>query len=162
MRPIEPPQVRRHDSMDEQKTQPIAVPASPAQTGQQTTADTQPLPQHSQQSQYTPAISIPTVRRAAISKRAISARIIFSPTPAERPCTGSRKTQALVDHHSRYRGYNHCRQLGWRLRLPQQARAGAVRLPQRSQRIHPGTQGTARHRRNPRHKSNSCCATCLA
>ena len=39
--------------MDEQKTQPIAVPASPAQTGQQTTADTQPLPQHSQQSQYT-------------------------------------------------------------------------------------------------------------
>lgn len=42
--------------MDEQKTQPIAVPASPAQTGQQTgqqtTADTQPLPQHSQQSQY--------------------------------------------------------------------------------------------------------------
>lgn len=37
--------------MDEQKTQPIAVPASPAQTGQQTTADTQPLPQHSQQSQ---------------------------------------------------------------------------------------------------------------
>lgn len=39
--------------MDEQKTQPIAVPASPAQTGQQTAADTQPLPQHSQQSQYT-------------------------------------------------------------------------------------------------------------
>lgn len=39
--------------MDEQKNQPIAVPASPAQTGQQTTADTQPLPQHSQQSQYT-------------------------------------------------------------------------------------------------------------
>lgn len=39
--------------MDEQKTQPIAVPASPAQTGQQTTADPQPLPQHSQQSQYT-------------------------------------------------------------------------------------------------------------
>lgn len=39
--------------MDEQKTQPIAVPDSPAQTGQQTTADTQPLPQHSQQSQYT-------------------------------------------------------------------------------------------------------------
>lgn len=39
--------------MDEQKTQPIAVPASPAQTGQQTTADTQPLPQHSHQSQYT-------------------------------------------------------------------------------------------------------------
>ena len=43
--------------MDEQKPQPIAVPASPAQTGQQTgqqtTADTQPLPQHSQQSQYT-------------------------------------------------------------------------------------------------------------
>lgn len=43
--------------MDEQKTQPIAVPASPTQTGQQTgqqtTADTQPLPQHSQQSQYT-------------------------------------------------------------------------------------------------------------
>lgn len=39
--------------MDEQKTQPIAAPASPAQTGQQTTADTQPLPQHSQQSQYT-------------------------------------------------------------------------------------------------------------
>ena len=43
--------------MDEQKTQPFAVPASPAQTGQQagqqTTADTQPLPQHSQQSQYT-------------------------------------------------------------------------------------------------------------
>lgn len=38
--------------MDEQKTQPIAVPASPAQTGQQTTADTQPLPQHSHQSQY--------------------------------------------------------------------------------------------------------------
>lgn len=39
--------------MDEQKTQPIAVPASPAQTGQQTAADTQPLPQHSQRSQYT-------------------------------------------------------------------------------------------------------------
>ena len=38
--------------MDEQKTQPLAVPASPAQTGQQTTADTQPLPQHSHQSQY--------------------------------------------------------------------------------------------------------------
>lgn len=39
--------------MDEQKTQPIAVPASPAQTGQQTAADTRPLPQHSQRSQYT-------------------------------------------------------------------------------------------------------------
>ena len=128
--------------MDEQKTQPIAVPASPAQTGQQTTADTQPLPQHSQQSQYTQQSQYPQYGEPQYQNAQYQPASYSPPTPAERPCTGSCKTQALADHHSRYRGYNHCRQLGWRLRLPQQARAGAVRLPQRSQRIHQGTQGT--------------------
>ena len=50
--------------MDEQKTQPIAAPVSPARADQQTTADTQPLPQYSQygESQYRTTQYPPAVR----------------------------------------------------------------------------------------------------